>query len=96
MTLNNRRSWWKTVLSRTKYLKRREEEIAKEHYFQWSYAECKYNLSKFIPVVEMRTATYIPFVPKLWKYLLPLSEAAGKRILPKYGANIMTVCKKSG
>jgi ubiquinone/menaquinone biosynthesis C-methylase UbiE len=40
MTLNNRRSWWKTVLSRTKYLKRREEEIAKEHYFQWSYAEC--------------------------------------------------------
>ncbi|HEX8844837.1 MAG TPA: class I SAM-dependent methyltransferase [Pyrinomonadaceae bacterium] len=96
MTLNNRRSWWKAVLSRTAYLKRREEEIAREHYFQWSYAECKSNLSQFIPVVEMRTVTYIPFVPKLWRYLLPLSDLAGKTLLPKYGGNILAVCKKPG
>src|SRR5688572_16010506 len=38
LTLNNRRSWWKALLARTDYLKRREEEIAREHYFQWSYS----------------------------------------------------------
>ncbi|MDQ3818251.1 MAG: methyltransferase domain-containing protein, partial [Acidobacteriota bacterium] len=95
MTLNNRRSWWKVALSRTRYLKKREEEIAKDHYFQWSYAECKSQLSEFLSVVEMRTITYIPFVPRLWRYLLPLSDLVGKTVLPGYGANIIAVCKRA-
>jgi ubiquinone/menaquinone biosynthesis C-methylase UbiE len=96
MTLNNRRSWWKTALSRTEYLKRREAEIAREHYFQWSYAECKSHLSEFIPVIEMRTITYIPFIPKLWRVLLPLSDLLGPAILPKLGANIIAICQTPG
>jgi ubiquinone/menaquinone biosynthesis C-methylase UbiE len=50
LTLNNRRSWWKVMLSRTAYLKRREEEIDREHYFQWSFSECESHLAEFIPV----------------------------------------------
>lgn len=94
LTLNNRRSWWKIMLSRTAYLKRREEEIAKEHYFQWSFAECKSRLSEFIPVSEMRTTTYVPFVPKVWRYLLPASDALGKILSVRLGANIIAVCEK--
>ncbi|HEX8146795.1 MAG TPA: class I SAM-dependent methyltransferase [Pyrinomonadaceae bacterium] len=94
LTLNNRRSWWKTLLSRTAYLKRREAEIAKEHHFQWSFDECGAHLSEFIPVSEMRTTTYIPFIPKAWKYLLPASDVVGKTLLPGLGANIIAVCEK--
>jgi len=96
LTLNNRRSWWKTLLARTDYLKRREAEIAKEHHFQWSFAECEASLSEFIPVSEMRTTTFVPFVPKAWRYLLPASDALGRVLLPGRGANILAVCRKPG
>ena len=96
LTLNNRRSWWKTVLSRTAYLRRREEEIAKEHHFQWSFAECESHVSEFIPVSEMRTVTFVPFIPRVWKYLLPASDALGKTLFPKHGGNIIAVFKKPG
>ena len=94
LTRNNRRSWWKTLLSRTAYLKRREEEIAKEHHFQWSFAECESHLAEFIPVSEMSTTTYVPFVPKVWRLLLPASNALGKILFTKLGANILAVCEK--
>jgi ubiquinone/menaquinone biosynthesis C-methylase UbiE len=96
LTLNNRRSWWKKILSRTGYLRRREEEIAREHYFQWSFDECRSHLSEFIPVSEMSTTTYVPFVPKAWRYLLPAADALGKTLFDKLGANIIAVCKKPG
>lgn len=63
LTLNNRRSWWKVMLSRTAYLKRREEEIAREHYFQWSFSECESHLAEFIPVRHIYTTTFVPFIP---------------------------------
>jgi len=47
LTLNNRRSWWKLLLSRTDYLKAREQEVAQEHHFQWSFLRCKSSLSEF-------------------------------------------------
>jgi ubiquinone/menaquinone biosynthesis C-methylase UbiE len=96
LTLNNRRSWWKLLLSRTAYLRRREEEIAREHYIQWSYSECESNLSAFIPVRHMSTKTFLPFIPKIWRYVLPVSDLFGGLLLRKYGAYIVAVCQKRG
>ncbi|MBA3713608.1 MAG: methyltransferase domain-containing protein [Pyrinomonadaceae bacterium] len=96
LTLNNRRSWWKAMLSRTAYLKRREEEIAKEHYFQWSFSECESHLAEFIPVRDIYTTTFVPFIPHLWRPLLPVSDLFGRPLLRKYGANIIAVCRKPG
>lgn len=96
LTLNNRRSWWKVLLSRTAYLKRREEEIAREHYFQWSFSECEARLAEFVPVRRIYTTTFVPFVPHLWRPLLPASDLFGASLLPRYGANIIAVCQKPG
>ena len=94
LTINNRRSWWKLLLSGTDYVRRREKEIAEEHYFQWSFSECRSNLSEFLSVSHMRTTTFIPFMPKIWRYLLPVSDLIGEPLLRKYGANILAVCQK--
>ena len=95
LTLNNRRSWWKVLLSRTAYLKRREEEIAREHYFQWSYSECESHLAEFIPVRRIYTTTFVPFIPRVWRPLLHVSDLFGRPLLRRYGANIIAVCQKS-
>jgi ubiquinone/menaquinone biosynthesis C-methylase UbiE len=94
LTLNNRRSWWKLVLSKTNYLRVREEKIAKEHYFQWSFVECARNLSEYVDVSRMSTITFLPYVPYVWKYLLPVSDILGKPLLRKYGSNILALCQK--
>ena len=96
LTLNNRRSWWKVLLSRTDYLRRREQEIAREHYFQWSFLECEASLSHFIPVRYMGTTTFLPFIPKIWRYLLPISDIVGGFLFRRYGAYIIAVCEKRG
>jgi ubiquinone/menaquinone biosynthesis C-methylase UbiE len=94
MTINSRSSWWKLLLSGTAHIKEREKQIAKEHYFQWSFSECESNLSEFFSIKYMRTTTFIPFIPKIWKYILPVSDRLGERLLRKYGANILAVCQK--
>lgn len=94
LTLNNRRSWWKTLLARSAYLRRREEEIAREHYFQWSFSECETHLAEFIPVRHVFTMTFVPFIPHLWRLLLPLSDFFGRLFFRNYGANIIAVCQK--
>jgi ubiquinone/menaquinone biosynthesis C-methylase UbiE len=96
LTLNNRRSWWKILLSGTAYLRKREQEIAREHYFQWSFSECESNLADFVPIRQITTLTYFPFVPKIWQYLLPLSDFIGGFLLRRYGAYIVAVCQKRG
>ena len=93
-TLNNRRSWWKVLLSRTAFLKRREEVIFREHYFQWSYAQCRSELSKYLNINYMTTVTFMPFVPKIWRLLLPLVDLLGQHCLSHYGSNILVVCQK--
>lgn len=96
LTLNNRRSWWKLLLARTDYLRRREEEIAREHYIQWSFAECEAHLSEFLRVSRMGTTTFLPYVPKIWRYALPASDLLGPLLLRRYGAYIVAVCRKAG
>ena len=94
LTINSRSSWWKLLLSGTDYMKEREKQIAKEHYFQWSFSECESNLSEFFSIKYMCTTTFIPFIPKIWKYILPVSNRLGERLLRKHGANILAVCQK--
>jgi hypothetical protein len=96
LTLNNRRSWWKLLLSQTGYLRQREAEIAKEHYFQWSFAECQTFLCEYMNLERMSTVTFFPYVPHAWRYLLPMADFLGKRFLPDYGANILVVSRKTG
>jgi len=92
--LNNRRSWWKILLSGTEYLRQREQEIAKEHYIQWSLPECEDNLSDFIPLIKIYSTTFFPYVPKVWKWCLPVFNLVGRSLLPKYGGNTIAVCRK--
>jgi ubiquinone/menaquinone biosynthesis C-methylase UbiE len=94
LTLNNRRSWWKSLLSGTDFLKRREELIARDHYFQWSFAECKSNLSEYFDITSAASVTFFPFVPKLWRLALPVSDVLGKAFARAYGANILAICRK--
>lgn len=95
LVLNNRRSWWKLLLSRTEYLRRREEEVAKEHYFQWSLSGCAAHLSEFLTVKRIYSETFFPYVPRVWRYVLPVFDLLGRGLIPRYGANIIAVCKKS-
>lgn len=94
MSINNKGSWWKRLLSGTEYLRKREELIAQEHYFQWSTNDCEKCLNKYFRVENMFTITYFPYVPKVWKYILPVAEIAGRRLLPRLGANLICVAKK--
>ena len=75
LTLNNRRSWWKSLLSGSDYLKKREELIAKDHYIQWSFSECESNLSQFFTIENMCTTTFFTFVPQVWRYVLPITNS---------------------
>ncbi len=93
--MNNRRSWWKSLLSWTKYLKRREREIFREHYIQWSLAECQDRLSEFMPVSKIYSSTLFPYVPKLWRLCLPVFNFIGSLFIPRYGGTIIAVCRKS-
>lgn len=95
LVMNNRRSWWKLLLSRTDYLRKREEKIAQEHYILWSLSECEAHLSNFMPVIKIHSTTFIPFMPRVWKILLPVTDFFGRLLLPKYGANIIAICKKT-
>ena len=95
LLMNNRRSWWKFLLSRTDYLRHREEEISREHYIQWSLNECEDRLSEFMPVSRIFSTTFFPFVPKLWQLCLPVSNIVGGLFRSRYGGNIIAVCRKS-
>lgn len=94
ISINNKGSWWKRILSGTEYLHRREVLIAQEHYFQWSTEECEQYLSKFFYISKVYTITYFPFVPKIWKLFLPAAEIVGKQLLPRLGANMVCVARK--
>ena len=94
LLMNNRRSWWKTLLSHTSYMQERERQIAGVHYVQWSLADCKKVLSEFMPVVKIYSTTFLPYVPKIWPYVLPVFDMIGKRLMPARGANIIAVARK--
>ena len=94
LTLNNRRSWWKALLSGTKFLKTREEMIAREHFFQWSFTECRASLSEYLQIVSASSVTFFPFVPKVWRLAVPISEVMGRALASTRGANILVVRRK--
>lgn len=94
MSINNKGSWWKKLLSGTECLRKREELIAQEHYFQWSANECEEFLAKYFYVENIFTITYLPYIPKVWKFILPVVEIVGRRLMPRLGANLVCVAKK--
>jgi ubiquinone/menaquinone biosynthesis C-methylase UbiE len=95
LTLNNGRSWWKVLLSHTRYLESREMEIANDHYFQWSFAECRSQISDLLTVRKMQTVTFLPFIHHVWRYALPVCDVIGGIFLHRFGANILVVGQKS-
>jgi SAM-dependent methyltransferase len=94
LSINNSRSWWKLLLSKTRYLKRREDAIAKSHYIQWSAAECKFRVARYLEPHKLCTTTFFPFVPKIWRICLPICNIIGKFILRRFGANTFAVFEK--
>jgi ubiquinone/menaquinone biosynthesis C-methylase UbiE len=91
LILNNRRSWWKRLLARSAYLKRREAWIATQHYIQWSCADCELALRRVMTVRRLYTRTFCPFVPRMWRLLLPCTDAIVPLLMPRGGANIVAV-----
>jgi SAM-dependent methyltransferase len=91
--LNNRRSWWKAVLTGTGVLRRRQSAISREHYIQLSLSELIDELSGFFRPTRSYTVTFAPHVPIAWRVLLPIFEAVGPRLLPAGGANSIVICE---
>ncbi len=90
-TINNRRSWWKMLLSKTKYLRAREEIIKKDHYILWNPAQAHANISKFLSIQKIETISYMPQLPLVWKLLAPYINRLGRRVAPTLGGNIVGV-----
>lgn len=91
VTLNNRRSWWKILLGRTAYLRRREAVIAREHTVLWSLAECREHVAAHFSVVSAFSIIQLPYVPVIWKPLLPVAERIGGSLLPRFGGHSIVV-----
>lgn len=94
MTLNNRASWWKRLLSRTRYLRRRETRIARSHFIQWSTEEASENVSRYLEVTRLESMIFLPFIPRVWRYLLPVADALGRNLSPLRGANTFLVARR--
>lgn len=75
---------------------RRENEIAKEHYFQRSFSGCEAQLSSALSVRRMSIRIFLPYVPKICRYLLPISNAIGGAVAPAHGGYITALCGKRG
>lgn len=95
LCFNNRRSWWKILLKNTNYLKNREAIISNEHYFQWSFNEAVNILTSNFDYIQATTKVFIPFVPFIWKFLFPIAELFGPKLIKKYGGNICLVCNSA-
>ena len=93
VVLNNRRSWWKVALQWTPYLRHRQARIARSHSVQWSLDETVEEVSRWMEVEKAYTRVFIPFVPRLWRWVLPLADQIG-RAFPKRGANSIVVARR--
>jgi SAM-dependent methyltransferase len=94
LVMNNRRSWWKAALANTRYLQRRQAIIARDHFIQWSAAECARALAAHLTVSKVYSQTFVPYVPYVWRVLLPIADAVGPRLNPRAGANLVVVGEK--
>lgn len=95
LCFNNKRSWWKILLNNTNYLKKREAIILNEHYFQWSFEEAVNILSTHFKDVQSETRVFLPFIPFIWRLLLPIANLFSPKLLKKYGGNICLVCESA-
>lgn len=94
VVLNNRSSWSKRLLAPTAYAKRRAARIDEDHYFQWSVSDCRAQLSRFFVVSDISTFRYMPFVPRLWRYVRPVADWIGPRLNRTAGCSLIAVCRK--
>lgn len=94
VTINNRGSWWKTLLAGTRWLEGRQARIAEDHYIQWTLAECATRLAEYLPTTKAYSTTFFPYVPGLWRVCLPLLDRVGTRLAPAWGGNSVVVCRK--
>lgn len=94
VTLNNRRSWWKLLLARTGFLRRRERLIQGAHSVLWSLRECREHVGRQLTVTEARSVIFIPYIPLLWRIALPLANMLGPLIGPRLGAHSIVLARK--
>lgn len=94
VVLNNRRSWWKALLSRTAYLKRREMMIARAHYFQWSPEDGERELRRKFSDVQVSSTTFVPYIARIGKHLLGPANSLGSLLMPRRGANLLMTCTR--
>ncbi len=87
VTLNNRRSWWKALLSRTRLVRHREERIRRQHMVLWSLAECADHVARHLRVVSSFSVVHAPYVPVAWRVILPLANSIGGVLLPRHGGH---------
>jgi SAM-dependent methyltransferase len=94
LILNNRGSWWKTLLWWTPIGRRRAQRIAHDHYIQWSVRDARAAVGEYLAIVSASTYTFFPYVPHVWPWVLPAADAIGRRILPWRGANMVIVAER--
>lgn len=61
---------------------------------QWSLEECRRIVSLHFRVVHASSLTFLPFVPMLWRALLPLADRVGPLFLPRSGGNTFIVARR--
>lgn len=94
ITLNNRGSWWKQMLSGTELLKARELAIAADHYFQWTATEATARLASHLTIREVTTRTFLPYLPIVWRAIMPIADFVGSRLAPLGGSITMIVARR--
>lgn len=96
MTMNNRSSWWKRALARTKAVEERQIMAQRDHYTLWNPSEARAALEEQLQVEKVVTTTFIPYVPKAWKVLLPLANRLGRGLGSMSGGNMILVATPRG
>jgi SAM-dependent methyltransferase len=94
IVMNNRGSWWKRALGWTPSWKRREALIAREHFIQWSVADASAALGEWFTIVRAVSTTFVPFVPRVSRWLLPAADRLGAVLAPTWGGNMLIVARK--
>jgi SAM-dependent methyltransferase len=95
VVMNNRGSWWKRALASTPYWRRREARIAREHFIQWTVADMLGALARHSTVVVATSTTFVPFVPRVSRWLLPAADRIGAIVAPALGGNMIVVARKT-
>jgi SAM-dependent methyltransferase len=93
MTINNRDSWWKTLLRAFRLMEKRDMAIMRHHHFMWGVKDVKSILGKYFKNVTVETAIYTPDVLgwRLWELIF---GSICRFFAPFSGSNIIVKAKK--